>query len=99
MADVKPQWPPCSGRQYAADSMTPEELSVSYDQYNNEVASDRPMHTDTTPGNGSFSFGSPQYSDDFAGGWKPYGVEVASVAPSRENVTVNSQSTERGKES
>jgi len=96
MADLKPTWPPCSGMAYAKDSMTPEEIHVSYDENNNEIASDSPMHTSSTPQEGSFNFGAKHYANEFRSG---YGVPVGGSSPSRENTTVNAQSTERGKES
>lgn len=97
--DMKPKYPPCNGMQFADDVATPEKLSVSYDAYNNEIAEDRPMHENDTPGMGGFNFSGKQYSDDFKGGYANYGVAVGPMSPSRENVDVNSQSTARGKES
>lgn len=83
-------------RQFANDVATPSPISVSRDKYMNEIASDSPMHENTTPEMGSLNYSAKHYSGEFPGG---YGVSVGSSSPSRENTTVNSQSTERGKES
>lgn len=95
----KPQFPSMSGRQYADDSMTPEPLSVTYDPFANEIAADRPMHTDTTPGEGKFNFAGKQYSEDWMGGNKEYGVDVKPSGPSRESMDVNVGAANRGNES
>jgi hypothetical protein len=84
--------------QFANDSMTPSPLTVTRDQYMNEVPTDKPMHTDSTPGMGSWSFDEGHYSDDFKGGYSGYGV---SVTPSNsvERTTVDNSKADRGKES
>jgi hypothetical protein len=96
---MKPTEPDCSGRQYANDAATPDKISASFDSYTNEIATDRPMHENTTPGMGAFNFSGKQYSDDWMGGNSNYGVAVGTPSASRETTDVNSQSTERGKES
>lgn len=100
MSDMKPKYPSCDGMQFAVNPYDSDNyLGVSYDQFNNEIAEDRPMHANTTPANGGFNFSGKQYSDDWKGGYSNYGVSAGGSSPSRENVTVNAQSTERGKES
>lgn len=86
------------GRQFANDSMTPEPISTHDDSYGNCLANDRPMHTDTTPGLGSFNWSGKQYSDDFDGGFKKYGVAVGS-APKATGQTISGDKADRGKES
>lgn len=88
------------GRQFANDSMTPSPIGVSRNKYQDEMPSDKPMHDNSTPGHSNSAYTGMQYSDDFNGGYSGYGVSVGSGSgPSREQVTVNAQSTERGKES
>jgi len=87
------------GRQFANDSMTPEPISVSRDKYQNEVPSDRPNHTDTTPGKGSWSWGEGHYSDDNNGGYSSYGVAVKDQGQTSSTVYVDNSRADRGKES
>ena len=69
---------------YANDSMTPAPISVSRDSQGNEVASDSPMHDNSTPGMGAFNYGAPHYNDDVKSG---SGVSAPGV--SRETTTVD----------
>lgn len=98
-ANVKPQYPDNKGMQYADDSMTPSRLSVSYDQYYNEQAEDRPMCQNSTPMEGSYNFSGGQYSDDWNGGYSNYGVMVNPPASSNSSVSVDVSRADRGKES
>lgn len=83
-------------RQFANDSMTPSPIGVSRNKYQDEMPSDRPAHDDSTPGHSNPAYTGMQYAGEFSN----YGVSVGSGSgPSREQVTVNAQSTERGKES
>jgi len=83
------------GRQFADDAMTPEPISVSRDAAMDEIPTDRPMHENTTPGESGGLYQGLHYAKDF----KSYGVEVASVAPSRETMDVNVHKADRGSES
>lgn len=75
-----------------------ESISVTRDQYGNEIPSDRPMHENTTPSKGSFNFGGGQYSDDFNGGFSKYGVSVT-PQNGRNEIAVNVSRADRGQES
>jgi hypothetical protein len=86
------------GRQFANDSATPEPISVSRDKYENEVPSDRPMHENTTPAKGSWSFDEGHYSDDNNGGYSPYGVSVKDRGQTS-TVYVDNSRADRGRES
>lgn len=88
-------------RQFANDFATPDPIAVTRDQYKDEMPTDRPYHTDTTPGHSNPTYVGRQYSDDFNGGFSPYGVTVMDKgqSPSREQVAVNPNSADRGKES
>lgn len=91
------------GKQFANDSMTPSPISVSKDKYGNEIAVDQPMHDNTTPAVGSFSWGEGHYADDCGnnGGYGGYGVSVADKgqSPSAERTSVDVSRADRGKES
>lgn len=87
------------GRQFANDSMTPEPISVSRNQYKDEIPSDRPSHEDTTPGHSNPMYTGKHYSDDFNGGFKSYGVSVGSKGASKEEMSVNPHAANRGDES
>lgn len=98
MAFVKPVQPDCEGRQFARNPYDSDNyLSVSRDQYLDEVPEDRPMHTESTPGHSNPSHTGKHYADDFSG----YGVSVADKgqSPSRETADVNPHAADRGKES
>ena len=88
------------GKQFANDSMTPSPISVSRDKYGNEIPSDRPMHGECTPGMGSWSFDEGHYSDDWNGGFRPYGVSVEDKGqnPSRSMISVDNSRADRGKD-
>ena len=86
------------GRQFANDAATPSPVSVSRDQYKNEIPSDPgEEHNNSTPGMGSFHWEGKQYSDDWMGGNKNYGVAV--TPPSATTVTVRGDDASRRKES
>jgi len=88
-------------RQFANDFATPDPIAVTRDQYKDEIPTDRPYHTDTTPGHSNPTYTGRQYSDDWSGGFETYGVSVTDKgqSPSRETVSVNPNSADRGKES
>jgi hypothetical protein len=86
------------GRQFANDSATPEPISVSRDEYGCEIASDRPMHENSTPEHSNPAYTGRQYSDDWKGGFEEYGVAVSGKSSSSET-TINPNSADRGKES
>lgn len=96
---VKPQYPDCKGRQFAGDSATPEYLDVTYDQFSNEHAEDRPMHANTTAGKGAANFSGGQYDDSPGkGGFGSYGVSVDASKNSAERTSVDVGMANRGKE-
>jgi hypothetical protein len=84
--------------QFADDSMTPSPLTTTRDKWGNEIAPDRPMHTNTTAGEGAFHFDEGHYSDDWDGGYRNYGVNVSAPATSSNSVTVDNSRADRGKE-
>jgi len=98
---LTPQVPPYNGGQFARDFATPEEIQITRDRYNDEIPTDRPYHMNTTPAHSNPAYVGRQYSDDFMGGYDPYGVTVQDRGqnPSREVVPVNPNSADRGKES
>lgn len=81
------------GRQFANDSMTPEPISVSRDQYQGEIPTDRTSHEDTTPGHSNGMYSGRQYNSDVKGGSpvsgkssvSTIGVNPHSVALGEEN--------------
>lgn len=89
------------GRQFANDSMTPEPISVSRDKYQDEIPSDRSNHGNTTPEMSASLYTGRHYSDDWMGGYEAYGVSVSDggKSPSKETISVNPNSADRGKES
>jgi len=95
MSDLKPVWPSCEGMQYAHNPYGENYLEVHYDENNNVIPSDKPMHENTTPGMGEFAFSEGHYANEH----KSYGVEVGSKGASRENVDVQASVPSRGKES
>lgn len=112
---LKPDVPPYSGGQFARDSMTPEEIGINRDSYWNEIPSDRPYHTNTTPssdspgnytaslqgGRGHVNYGGRQYETIVESPTAmDYGVSVADrgKTPSRETVSINPNSADRGRE-
>lgn len=101
--EAKPKFSPMQGFQYAGNpadgSVSPDPLSVTYDQWNNEQASDPTMHQNCTPGVGSYNFSGGQYSDDWNGGYSNYGVTVNSPTTSNSSTTVDVSRADRGKES
>ncbi len=88
-------------RQFANDSATPPPIEVTRDKFKDEMPTDRPYHMDTTPGHSNSTYTGRQFSDDFMGGYENYGVTVADrgQSPSKETVSVNPNSADRGKES
>jgi len=98
---LKPEVPAYDGGQFARDSMTPEEISVSRDQYWNEMPTDRTSHANTTPEHSNPTYTGRQYSDDCMGGYENYGVSVKDngQSPSKESMDVSIHRADRGKES
>lgn len=96
---LMPTVPPYDGGQFARDSMTPSEIAITRDRYQDEIPTDRPYHMDVTPGHTNPLYVGRQYSDDFMGGYQAYGVTVADrgQSPSKEQVSVNPNSADRGK--
>lgn len=97
--NVKATEPDKQGKQYNDGMVAP--LSVTRDQYGNEITEDRTSHTNTTPGEGSWSFEQKHYSDDFMGGFgAPYGVTVTDngQSPQVERASVDVSQASRGKE-
>jgi hypothetical protein len=86
------------GRQFANDSMTPEPISVSRDKYKDEIPSDRTNHENSTPEHSNPSYTGRQFSDDWDGGFKPYGVNVGKPADATE-VGIKGDVADRGRES
>jgi len=96
-SEVKPQYPDSQGRQYADGPV--EKLAVTYNQDYSEIAEDRTMHTNTTPGEGSWNWSGNQYSTDFGGGEsKSYGSPVADQGESPKEVSVDNSRADRGRE-
>ena len=89
------------GRQFANDSMTPEPIAVRRDKYDDEIPTDRPEHENTTPGMSQALYVGRQYSSDWMGGFDAYGVSVKDMGktPSRETMSVNPNSADRGRDS
>lgn len=98
---LTPTVPAYDGGQFARDFATPPEIAITRDKYNDEIPTDRPYHTETTPGHSNPAYVGRQYSDDFMGGYQAYGVTVADrgQSPSKEQVAVNPNSADRGKDS
>ena len=80
--------------QFADDSMTPDPISISRDKYGNEIPTDKPMHDNSTPGVGSWSWDENHYANDPKGG-----VSVAPPSLSSERITVDNSRADRGMES
>lgn len=75
-------------------------IKVSYDQFGNEITSDRPMHGEATAGDGGFHFSGNQYDDSPGkGGFGSYGVSVDYGQNKPERSTVDNGRADRGKES
>lgn len=85
------------GRQFANDSATPEPIAVSRDRFEDEIPTDRPMHTGCTPEHSNPLYEGHHYSEDWKGGYEKYGTSVSGEASSKE-VAVNPHSADRGKE-
>ncbi len=81
------------GTQFADDSMTPSPISVSKDKYGNEIAADKPMHENSTPGEGAFGWTEGHYAQ----GPGNYGKEV-SAPEGVDKMTVDNSRADRGKE-
>ena len=80
------------GRQFADDSMTPDPISVSRNQYMDEIPSDRPMHGDCTPGHSNPAYTGRQYAGNPMGGTPVGGGSKAT------STDVNVHEATRGKE-
>ena len=85
------------GRQFADDSMTPEPISVSRDEYKDEIPSDRPYAENCTPGHSNPLYTGRQYSDDWNGGYRAYGKSVG-AAPKASVVGIEGDKANRGPE-
>jgi hypothetical protein len=98
---IMPVVPPYDGGQFARDSMTPSEIQITRNRFQDEIPTDRPMHENTTPGLGDGLYQGRHYSDDWNGGYTAYGVTVADrgMTPSKESMTINPNSAARGKDS
>lgn len=108
--EVKPKYPSMKGMHYAdspagafGGSSDNNHLSVTYDQFCNEIAADRPYHMNTTAEDGSFHFMGNQYAD---GPWKSgygkdYGMtmEDNGKMPKVERTSVDVSKADRGMES
>ena len=89
------------GKQFANDSMTPSPISVSRNQYKDEIPSDRPEHDEATPGHSNPMYTGEHYSDEWDGGFKTYGVAVTDKgqSPSKTVVKTDGDKAKRGDES
>ncbi len=89
------------GRQFANDSMTPPPISVSRNEFKDEIPSDRPSHENTTPEHSNPQYTGRQYSDDWRGGFTPYGKSVTDMgqSPSKKVVDVDVRRADKGPES
>jgi hypothetical protein len=98
---IMPQVPAYDGGQFARDSMTPSEIQVTRDKYEDEIPTDRPYHENTTPAHSNPMYVGRQYSDDWMGGYDPYGVSTVDrgKTPMKEQISINPNSADRGKES
>jgi hypothetical protein len=106
MSNMKPKQPPCEGPQFAdspsgAFNGKDNYLSVTNDQYNNEMAEDRTMHDNATPQHSNPLYQGRHYSDDFKGGYSNYGTSVSDKgqSPSKQETAINVHRADRGKES
>lgn len=99
----KPTVPDGEGKQYAAHDPVSSSghLQTTYNQDYSELVADRPMHENTTAGEGSFHWDAKHYNEDFGGGEsKNYGVEVADhgKSPQVERTSVDVSRADRGRE-
>ena len=81
------------GSQFADDSMTPKPLTVTRDKYENEIATDKPMHDNSTPGEGAWAWSEGHYAKVMS-----YGVDV-SAPEGVDKLTVDNSRADRGRES
>lgn len=96
----KAQQPSYQGEQYAdSPAGVGGMINYTYDKFGNEIPGDKPMHENTTAGEGSFHFEGEQYSDGpWQGGYgSNYGVEVG-AANKIERTVVDNSRADRGKE-
>jgi hypothetical protein len=85
--------------QFADDSMTPDPIAVKRDKFQNEIPVDRPMHPETTAGEGGFNWTGNQYDDGPSkGGFSGYGVSVNDAGQQASRITVNGGRADRGQE-
>ena len=95
----KPEVPPYSGRQFAKDSATPEEIGVHRDEYWNEIPRDREEHKNATPEHSNSTYTGRQYDTIVRSpNGMEYGVSV-SGKPMASSVSVTGDEANRGKES
>lgn len=84
--------------QWAENIYGTDPISVSKDKFGNEIAKDRPMHTNSTPEEGSWNFSGNHYDDSPGmGGYGSYGTEV-SAPTGMDKVSVDNSRADRGKE-
>lgn len=99
---IAPKVPAYDGGQFAADMATPEEISISRDQYWNEIPSDRPYHADCTPAHSNPLYQGRQFDTIVRSpSGNQYGVSTTDMgqSPSKMQVSVNPNSADRGKDS
>jgi hypothetical protein len=83
-------------RQFANDSMTPEPISVSRDQYKDEIPSDRPMHDNSTPEHSNAMYTGRQYAPSPMGGTS---MPDKGQSPQKSTQDENVTKADRGDES
>jgi len=83
------------GRQFADDSMTPDPISVSRNQYKDEIPTDRPEHANATPEHSNPMYSGRQYAPAIQSGTS---VSDLGQSPSKETTDVNVHVAGRGKE-
>jgi len=89
------------GKQFADDSMTPSPISVTRNQYKDEIPEMDPQHEGATPGHTNPLYKGGHYSDEWDGGYKNYGVSVTDLgqSPSKTVTKVDGDQAKRGRES
>ena len=95
---AKPEYPDSQGMQYADGPVV--KLGVTYNQDYSEIAEDRTMHQNTTPGEGNWNWSGNQYNTDFGGGEsKSYGQSISTDGRTPvESTVVDNGRADRGKE-
>lgn len=94
LSEIKPTTPSCEGFQFARNPYDSDNyLSVSRDQYNDEIPEDRPMHGNATPEMSASPYQGRHYAPN------PVGGTPVNAAPSSVEESVNVHAAERGSES